>query len=137
MNKLSLTLGIAVFVAALLLLLNATPNVAKAYNCSSSSSTTNGNHESSSISGPSGSCATSTSSSSKTNSIGGGHLIGPPPPNSSGSSSTFPPNPGASISNSLGGAQSSCLSNSASHTNVGQSVGGSTPGSISCSTHNP
>ena len=33
MNKLSLTLGIAISITALLLILNTTPNVAKAYSC--------------------------------------------------------------------------------------------------------
>src|SRR5262249_42068133 len=98
------------------LILNPTPNVATAYSCSSGSSTIKDNSASSGVSGTSGSCATSTSSSSNTKQIGGGSFIGAP--NHSGGSSGLP-NPGASISVSDGGGQSSCAAESASHANVG------------------
>ncbi|MDQ6862788.1 MAG: hypothetical protein M3044_03075 [Thermoproteota archaeon] len=112
MNKLGLALGIAISFAALLVSLNTTPNVAKAYSCSSSTSTIRGNSATTSVSGSSGSCATGSASTSTANSPGGFIRNGSPPNFDGRSSANVGIGPGTSDSFSAGGTQSNCVATS-------------------------
>lgn len=111
-----------------------TPNVVKAYSCSSSSSI-HAIGASSSVSGSSDSCATTASSSSSTpfNCAMNCVLTNPPPPNGEGTA--FQPI-GAGVTFSGGGSQSSCLSVSANQ-NAGGLAIGAFPQQGSCTSHSP
>jgi|GEM_PF-2258757 len=124
MSKVSLLMAIAIATASVLAMILApiatTPNVAKAYSCSSSSSAAKTPSSSSSVSGtkgfvPSktGSCSTSSSSSSKaTGFLADSHA--PPSSNFDVQANIGFPS-GATTSSSSGGSQSSCSSSSADH----------------------
>ncbi|PWU81478.1 MAG: hypothetical protein DLM72_06825 [Candidatus Nitrosopolaris wilkensis] len=135
MNNLGLVLGITISIAALLLVLNATPNVAKAYSCTSSSSTMNGNGGTTRVSGSSGSCATSAAAASSSHSVSGFIQNGSPPNIDARSTSTSPGSPGSSASLSVGGTHSSCIAESTNHNVGGLVVFDSQLGS--CSAHSP
>lgn len=120
MNRLFLISGMAIFVAATILITN-TPNTTMAYSCSSSSSAHNTNTPSH-VSGSSGSCATSSSASTGSNFISSA-LARAQGPNQSINVNTFGIfdttgavqfGMGATSSSSAGGGQSSCSSSSGS-----------------------
>jgi hypothetical protein len=105
MNKLAMTLATSIYVASVfLILISQTPNLAKAYSCSSSSSTHNINSQSG-VSGSSGSCSSSSSASTSSaqHSTATGSSTGP---NVDGVATHIGAE--STVSNSAGGAQSSC-----------------------------
>lgn len=136
MNKLAMTIALTICAASILLIMiPQTPNIAKAYSCSSSSSSGGGHSSiSSNVHGSTGSCGTSSGSAGPNTGSTVDATCSAGTPNCD--SHTEP----LTGSSSGGGSQSSCSASSSAatpNTSIIKTNSGSGKGGIACSNNSP